>query len=67
MITLSKGEAKKTVRELLHHFRQEMMMAWTRMVEEVVKVIVNLEYIYKIEPPGFGGGLDMGCNRMRIG
>lgn len=28
------------------------------------EVIINLQYVYKIEPPG---GLDMGCNKMRIG
>ena len=30
-------------------------------------MVVNLEYIYKIESPGFDSGLDMGYNRMRVG
>lgn len=30
-------------------------------------MVINLEYIYKIEPAEFDGGLDMGCNRMRVG
>lgn len=30
-------------------------------------MIINLEYIYKIEPPEFDGGFDMGCNRTRVG
>ena len=30
-------------------------------------MIMNLEYIFEIEPPGFDGRLDVGCNTMKVG
>lgn len=30
-------------------------------------MIINLEYTYKIELPGFDGGSDMGYKRLRVG
>jgi len=44
-----------------------MMVAWTRIVVWRWLEIINLECSYKIESPGFDGGLDMGYNRLRVG